>query len=157
MVSECSHTVNLVSQKRVRAHLQGNVKNIGQTSGWPLYRGEGVFHCCAVFQGNSGVDSDVWPTNNTYWGIYYWRSTSSSLVGDGWLTSVWSKSSVMCSLILFGSILEWKYTFFPPKTISLNFWTLLLFTTDFLVFQATCLPTSTWLADQNRCWFSVKY
>lgn len=54
---ECSHTVNLWSQKRARAHLQGNMKNIGQTSGEPLYRGEGLFNCCAMFQGNGGVSS----------------------------------------------------------------------------------------------------
>lgn len=64
-VSECSLRVNLVTQKRARELLQGNMKNIGQTSGEPLYQGEGVFHCCAVFQGNSGMDSNVWPTTGT--------------------------------------------------------------------------------------------
>lgn len=61
---DCSHTVNLWSQKRARAHLQGNMKYISQTSGDPLYWGEGLFNCCAMFQGNGGVSSASCTGNN---------------------------------------------------------------------------------------------
>lgn len=70
VVPQCSHTVNLWSQKRARAHLQGNMKNISQTSGEPLYRGEGLFNCCAMFQGNGGVSSASWTGNNPFFKKY---------------------------------------------------------------------------------------
>lgn len=69
LAPECSHTVNLWSQKRARAHLQGNMKNISQTSGEPLYRGEGLFNCCAMFQGNGGVSSASWTGNHFFFSV----------------------------------------------------------------------------------------